>query len=233
MSKNYLHYRSDLADAEAVETFAAANPTHFKIGSHICAADGTECIVTDASGNTVLIQTSEPVTSPAAAEHGAGVIGTGTQTAPVTKRWTEHGVIVTQITFDLTGLGCVGTAGNDVIGLVAGGVAFLGRNVVATNGIIFKAHMACTEAAAGSATITQDIDIATNASGTLEYDGAAGSAKLINGATMVAGQGVVNWVPATTANDYYYIVEADTAATTGVYSAGQYILTTYGLPLLT
>ncbi len=231
MSKSYLHYRSDLADAEAVETFAAANPTHFKIGSHIQAADGTECIVTDASGNTVLIQTSEPVTSPAAAEHGAGVIGTGV--APALKRWTEHGVIVTQITFDLTGLGVVGTAANDVIGLVAGGVAYLGRNVVATNGVIFKAHMACIEAAAGSATITQDIDIATNASGALIYDGAAGSAKLINGATMVEGQGVVNWVPATTANDYYYIVEGDTAATTGVYTAGQYILTTYGLPVLT
>ena len=183
--------------------------------------------------DTTNINGSEITRTAAAAEHGAGVIGTGTQTAPITTRWIEDGVIVTQIKFDLTGLGVVGTAANDVIGLVAGGVAFLGRNVVATNGIIFKAHMFCIEAAAGSATITQDIDIATNASGTLEYDGAAGAGKLINGATMVAGQGVENLVPATTANDYYYIVEADTAATTGVYSAGQYVLTTWGYPLLT
>jgi hypothetical protein len=189
----------------------------------------TETDVVDASGNIV----ADFAPAAETAEHGAGAIGTGTQGAPVTTRWIEAGVIVTQIKFDLTGLGVVGTAANDVIGLVAGGAAYIGRNVVATNGIIFKAHMACIEAPAGSATITQDIDIATNSSGALEYDGAASTAKLINGATMVAGQGVVNWVPATTANDYYYIVEADTAATTGVYSAGQYILTTYGHPLLT
>ena len=167
-----------------------------------------------------------------ASESGAGVLGTSSFGAPRTYRREEDGVIITQIKFDLTGLGVVGTAANDVIGLVAGGVAFIGRYVTATNGIIFKATMSCVEAAAGSATITQDIDIASNASGTLIYDGAAGAAKVINGATMVAGQSVVNWVPAMTANDYLYIVEADTAATTGVYSAGQYILTLYGHALL-
>ena len=165
--------------------------------------------------------------------HAAGVVGTSSFGAPRTYRKTEDGVIVTQIKFDITGLGCVGTAANDVIGLVAGGIAYIGRYVTADYGIIFKATMSCIEAAGeGTATITQDIDIASSATGTLEYDGAAGAAKVINGATMVAGQSVVNWVPAMTANDYLYIVEADTAGTTGVYNAGMYILTLYGHALL-
>lgn len=165
-----------------------------------------------------------------AAEHGAGSIGTAV--APATTRRIENGTIITEIKFDLTGLGVVGTAANDVIGLVAGGVAYIGRNVVATNGGIFKAELSCIESPAGSATITQDIDIATNASAALIYDGAAGANKLINGATLVVGQTLTNVQPAVVADEYYYIVEADTAATTGVYSAGQYILTTYGHALL-
>ena len=167
------------------------------------------------------------------AEHGAGVIGTGGQTAPQTRRWVENGVIITQIKFDISGLGVKGTSANDVIGLVAGGVAFIGRNVVATNGVIFKAALACIEAPGeGTATITQDIDIATNSSAALIYDGAAGSNKLINTATLVVGEVVENLVPGLTANDYYYIVEADTTAVTGVYNAGMFILTTWGHAVL-
>lgn len=166
------------------------------------------------------------------AEHGAGAIGTGP--APATYRWTENGIIVTKTTFDLTGLAVKGDAANDVIGLAAGGAAYIGRNVVATNGVIFRAELACLEAPGeGTATITQDIDIATNSSAVLAYDGAASTGKLINAGTAAAGSTVVNNAPALTANDYFYIVEADTAASTGVFNAGQYILTTYGHPLLT
>ena len=168
------------------------------------------------------------------AEHGAGAIGSGTQTAPQTRRWAEAGVIITQIKFDITGFGVLGTAADEVIGLVAGGVAYIGRNVVATNGIIFRAELSCIEVPGqGTATITQDIDISTAASAALEKDGDGTSARLINTAALVAGETVVNNVPAVTANHYYYIVSAGTAATTGVYNAGQFILTTYGHPLLT
>jgi hypothetical protein len=163
---------------------------------------------------------------------GAGAIGTGAIGAPKTYRRTEDGVIITQIKFDLTGLGCVGTAADDAIGLVAGGVAYIGRYVTADYGIAFKATMSCIESPAGSATITQDIDIIANASGSIEYDGALSTSRVINGATLVAGQTLENLVPAMTADDYMYIAEADTAGTTGVYSAGQYILTIYGHALL-
>ena len=164
---------------------------------------------------------------------GAGAIGTSSFGAPKTYRRTEDNVIITTIKFDITGLGCVGTAANDVIGLVAGGVAYIGRYVVADYGIAYKAELSCLETPGeGTATITGDIDVATNSSAALEYDSAASTGKLINGATLVAGQTVANLVPAMTANDYLYLVEADTAGTTGVYNAGQYILTIYGHALL-
>jgi hypothetical protein len=61
MSKAYIHVRTDLADAAAVETYAAANPTQFKLGSLIVAANGAICIVTvAASGTTKLFTVGEP-----------------------------------------------------------------------------------------------------------------------------------------------------------------------------
>jgi|TARA_R110001592_G_scaffold165201_1_gene399434 hypothetical protein len=162
-----------------------------------------------------------------ATEHGAGAIATSF--APITRRYTQNGVIITKIHFDLTALGGKGGHANDVIGLPAGGNAFIGRNVVSNNGIVYRAELACIElAAAASGSATVDIDIATNSSGTLAYDGAAGTAKLFNTGGMVAGQELSNITPAITANDYFYLVEADTAATDGVYNAGQFILTLYG-----
>ena len=54
----------------------------------------------------------------------------------------------------------------------------------------------------------------------MQYDGAGGgTAKLFNTGGMVAGQELSNITPALTANDYFYLVEADdTAATDGVYN---------------
>jgi hypothetical protein len=168
------------------------------------------------------------------AEHGAGAIGSGLQAAPITTRWVESGVIITQIKFDITGFGVLGTAADEVIALVAGGAGYIGRNVVAVNGVIFRAELACIEAPGeGTATIESDIDIATAASGGLAKDGDATTARLINAGTAAVGTVVVNNAPAVTANHYYYVAAAGTAATTGVYNAGQYVLTTYGHALLT
>ncbi len=170
------------------------------------------------------------------AEHGAGAIGTGTQTAPVTKRWIEGGTIITQVTFDITGLGMVGTSADDVIGLVAGGAAFIGRYVVATDGVCFRTELSCVEVPGeGTATITQDIDITVNSSAALAYDGAASTGQLHDTAALIAGETVTNNSPLAilTANDYFYITEGDTTGTTGVYNAGQFVFTRYGRALLT
>jgi hypothetical protein len=161
------------------------------------------------------------------AEHGAGVIGTGT--APTTYRYNAaNGDIVTEIQLDLTGLACKGDAANDVIGLSGGGAAYIGRYVTSTCGVVYRVEVLCLETPGqGTATITTDIDIAGNSSGTLEYDGAAGAAECNLGG-VAAGNSYVVDAPGLTANDYLYLVEGDTAATTGVYNAGQLIVRLYG-----
>ena len=161
-----------------------------------------------------------------AATHGAGAISTFM--APRTRRWTENGVIVTEIKVDLTGLKAKGDAADDVIGLGAGGAAYLYRNVVADNGIIFKQTVSCIELPTqASGTITTDIDMNWNANAALAYDGAAGTSEL-NMGTLVTGETFEFNVPALTANDYLYLTEGDSAATAGVYSGGQFIIRLFG-----
>lgn len=179
----------------------------------------------DVTGNVTGNLIGNVTPANAAAEHGAGVIGTAA--APVTKRWTEGGVIVTQITVDLTGLASVATA-NDVIGLAAGGAAYLGRNVVATNGIIFKTSFSCIETPAGG---DNDVNLVLNSSAVLAYDSAGGTTYLSNSGDLLAGQTVENLVPAITANDYYYLT-AGTGDTAATYTAGMYVIRLYGHALL-
>ena len=160
------------------------------------------------------------------AEHGAGSIGTAA--TPVTYRWVENGVIITRIKVDLTGLASVATA-NDVIGLAAGGAAYIGRNFVATNCIIFKTEFSCIETPTVG---DNDVNVVANSSAAIAYDGAGGTTYLSNSGDLLAGQTIENLVPALTANDYYYLT-AGTGDTAGTYTAGMYILTTYGHALLT
>ena len=176
--------------------------------------------------NAGVLTLGNTATAIEAAEHGAGAIGTAV--APKTYRWIDKGVIITQTKIDLTGLGSKGGSANDVIGLPAGGDAYIGRNVVATNGVIFKAEWSCIESSAGSGSATANINVATNASGTIAYDGGGGAAVIITGGSITIGKTIQNLVPALTDNDYFYLVEADTVATDAVYTAGMYILTTYG-----
>jgi len=166
------------------------------------------------------------------AEHGAGAIGTGL--VPKTYRgYTVNGDILTSIQIDLTGLACVGTVAEDVIGLAAGGVAHIGKYVTSTYGIVYRSEFIWLEAPGqGTATITSDINI-TMDDDALEYDGAADGGIIHNTGGVAAGNMFVNNIPALTADDFIYIVEGDTAGTTGVYNAGQFILNLYGHPVLT
>lgn len=164
------------------------------------------------------------------AEHGAGAIGTGV--VPRTYRYTRDGTIITEIQVDLTGLAVKGDAAKDAIGLAAGGACYIGRYVVATCGVVYRVEMTCLEAPGeGTATITADIDLGAEDVGTTAYDGAVDDV-VVNTGGIAAGCTYVNDVPALTANDYLYLVEGDTAATTGVYNAGQVIVRLYGHALL-
>lgn len=160
------------------------------------------------------------------AEHGPGLIGTAA--TPVTYRYTENGIIITRFKIDLTGLASVATA-NDVIGLSTGGAAYIRQYKPATDGIIFKAELACIETPTGG---DNDINVVANATGTLAYDGAGGTTYGINGGDAVAGQVVQNLVQGLTANHYFYLT-AGTGDAAAAYTAGQFIFTTYGHALLT
>jgi len=162
------------------------------------------------------------------AEHGAGAIGTAF--APRTYRRTENGVIITTIKIDLTGLKVKGDAAKDAIGLGAGGAAYIGRYVVATYGVVFKIEIACIELPAGTNTTT-DIDLGAEDAANTAYDGAVDDVVIDTGA-LVAGETAITNVPALTANDYIYLIEGDTTAAEGTYTAGQYIITFYGHALM-
>jgi hypothetical protein len=163
------------------------------------------------------------------AEHADGAVGTGGSVT--TYRYSlPNGDIVTEIQVDITGLGCKGDAADDVIGVVtAAPDAYIGRYVVATYGVVYRVEMICVELPTeGTATITTDIDIASGTASTGGYDDAVGDITVLNTAALVLGEIASNNLPNMSANDYIYLVEGDTAATTGVYSGGQYIIRFYG-----
>ena len=159
---------------------------------------------------------------------GAGAIGTGE--APIAFRQTDaiNGLIITEVQIDLTGLKAKGGDAGDVIGLGTK-PAFIYKNEVANNGIIFKHEVLCTEVPAStSGTITTDINVAWASAATIDFDEAVGTGSEINTGGLVAGQVVVDNTAAITANHYAYLTEGDTAASTGTYTSGQLIYRMYG-----
>lgn len=192
-------------------------------------AEASKSVILDASKNFTGLGTIglEAISTPVeTAEHGPGVIGTGV--APKTYRYTVNGTIITEIKVDLEGLASVATA-NDVIGLAAGGIAYLGQYVVATYGIVHKIEQICLETPAGG---DNDVNIVAASSGTLAYDGAGGATYGVNAGDAVAGQVVQNLVQGLTANHYFYLT-AGTGDTAAAYTAGQFLFRIYGHPVLT
>lgn len=166
------------------------------------------------------------------AEHGAGAIGTAV--APKTYRGTKNGEIITQIKVDLTGLGITGVTQGYAIGLAAG-AAYIGRNVVATNGVIYKIEMSCLEtpAKASGTAVELDIDLGSQTSGTIKYGEDVDADVIAAGLDWAAGTTIEQLAPSLTANDYLYLTAGDTAGNVGVYGAGMFLITMYGHPVLT
>ena len=162
-----------------------------------------------------------------AAEHGAGAVGTSSFGAPRTYRREVDGIIITQILIDLTGLYGAGSA-NDAIGLATATSCYIGKNVVATNGIIYKAELSVIEVPAGG---NADINIVKNISGTIQGDAAAGVSYVTgNSGTLVAGATIQLLTPAVTANYWYYLAAGSNTGAT--FTAGQLLFTTWGHALL-
>jgi len=217
------------AATEAVNAVDAANT--YVEGVTPGTVTASKAVIVDSNARLTALTLASLNSVPTSAEHGAGAIGTGV--APATSRRTENGTIITEIKVDLKGLACKGDAAKDAIGLAAGGVAFIGKYVTATCGIVYRAELICIQSPGeGTATITADIDLARDASGTIAYDGTVGNVVVDTGG-IAAGKMHVKNDPVMTANDYLYLVEGDTAASTGVYNAGQVIVRLYGHAVLT
>tara|TARA_Y100000593_G_scaffold84371_1_gene159742 strand:+ start:1117 stop:2037 length:921 start_codon:yes stop_codon:yes gene_type:complete len=160
--------------------------------------------------------------------YGAGAVSTAG--APVYSQYRDKGTIVTKILVNLDGMLCKGDAANDALGITGGGAAYIGRYVTDNMGILYGVDVACIQVPGEqTATITTDIDIAFNSSASIAYDGACGTAEINTGGFANVGRRFIGGLTAAaTANDYIYLVEGDTAATTGEYSTGKLLLTFYG-----
>lgn len=158
------------------------------------------------------------------AEHATGALGTGGSVS--TNRFTRDGVIITEIEVDLTGLDSSGV-GNDVIGTKTPGTdaAYIGRNVVATNGYIYRVEIQCLEVP-----LTGDADIlfvaGSSAAETFD-DTVADTATICDGTgDWGLGEVIVLEPAALTANYYYYMTQG--GADDATYTAGKFIMRTYG-----
>ncbi len=106
---------------------------------------------------------------------------------------------------------------------------YVGRNVIATNGIIYNAELTCIETPAGG---DPDVNVVENTSGTIAGDEAAGAAYLTgNSGDLAAGKTIQLLTTNPTADYYYYL--ATTEVTNVAYTAGQIMIRTWGHPVLT
>ena len=142
----------------------------------------------------------------------------------------ENGIIVTTYHIDLTGCTVKGGASDDVIGLGTA-PAYFDQYTVAKHGIVFKMEMSMIElGAASGGTITNWICLTGESADTIGYDESGGTDQLIDpGAAMAVGGTYQGLVPTPLADDWFYLTEGDTAASSGTYNAGQIIITMWGI----
>jgi len=154
---------------------------------------------------------------------GAAFKGTGTIYKSSVSRVGD--LITTQIFIDLTGASSVATD-KDIIGTA--GVCHIGQITTAINGVVYGGQVQCLEVPATGA---DDIDLYMASVGTGAYD-AAGSG-LTDAASLVTKAGA--WgigaptvlESAITADYYLYLLSGEAVA--GEYSAGQILITLYGI----
>jgi len=187
---------------------------------------GTDAVL--AEGFTNLLNGEIASGSSGAVPAGAGTAGVGGFLYTSVER--VGALIRTTIAVDLTGMASV--AAGDIIGLAAGGAAYITRITAAVNGTILAGFVQCVETPAGG---EPDVDLVAATAATGAYNdaasGLAGYAALMEAAAdwtgVLAPKGLTA-VPA--ANAYLYLVSSgggDAAA----YTAGKFIIVLYGLPV--
>ena len=159
--------------------------------------------------------------------YGAGAVST--EIAPSYEQTKIGEEIISTIKVDLDGFLVKGDAANDVLGITGGGAAYIGKYLSADMGVLYKAEITCLEIPGQqSATITTDIDIAFNSDATIAYDGPAGTAEINTGGFAALGHTTVSIASPPTNNDYIYLVEGDTAASSGEFNGGKLVIRLYG-----
>ena len=159
---------------------------------------------------------------------GAGAQGTGAVNKAYRQTDAINGLIITEVHIDLAGFQVKGSDAGDAIGIL-GNPAYIYQNNTAVNGIIFKHELICTEIpASATSTITTDLNIAWNISGTIQMNGEVGVSREINSDGLVAGKSIDDRQASIVADHYAYITEGNTDASTGTYQTGQIIYRMYG-----
>ncbi len=132
---------------------------------------------------------------------------------------------ITRICVELTGLASV--AAGDVLGLAAGGAAYICR-IPAASGTIVGGTLRCFEAPVGG---DADIDVYSATAATAAYNDAISG---VAGPTQAVNSGTLAWrtdgslIPDTVvAADYLYLVSV--GATADTYTAGRILITLYGI----
>ena len=113
-----------------------------------------------------------------------------------------------------------------MIGLSTGGAAYIGRNVVATNGVLFKVEVTCIEVPTGG---DADILFVAGSAADEAFDATVADTQTIADGTgdWTLGETVVLTAPAAIAANYYYYMTQG-ASDDATYTAGQFLLRFYG-----
>lgn len=163
---------------------------------------------------------------------GAGLLSTGAG-APSINVVKVNNEIITSIQVDLQGLASKNTD-LDVIGLAAGGAAYVTQVTTAINGIIHRCEMTCVELPTASANPMIDINLATSTAATGVYDdggaGLAGYALILNAngnfAAGLTKESALGTNPA--ANSYIYLLSGATPGGDATFTGGQFVIKLYG-----
>ena len=230
---------------------AICNSTNRSNGGFIVVADSEIEIATDKSAEYNPLVTSIGLTTVSigtdksrrdlavsGTTYGVGAIdtGTGSLTGPQLHRWTENGIIISEVLVDLTGLKSQSN-NTDVIAVDddADAHGYIYRNVVADGGTIFKVDMICVELPTASSNVGLDIDLVSDSNGTriYDYDLSGGTYIITAGNNWAKGSSLSTQLetgPAaiSAANDYFYLTSGAAHTGASIYTGGQFIFRFYG-----
>ena len=137
--------------------------------------------------------------------------------------------IITNIFVDI-GVGSIQSSSTDTgaLGNATDANAYITQVTTAVNGIVYKAELICLEVpTVSSGALMLDIDLSTNASGTIASGSAvtAGTPICESAGSATLGRLVKSTV-AITPDDYLYLAQSGTNS--GVYNAGKFLIRLYG-----